>query len=720
MKILALIIFILLSCSNAFAATINAASCSNGDIQSAIDSSSTGDTVAVPQCTETTWTGGVLIPSSKAITLQGAGYIDGNGNYSATGSIINMQTNSITVRTAAGNPSTRVTGFKLSYNTTNGASGAILMEGATGPHYAGGTNWRIDNNYLNYTGPGSISIPGLHTKGWTYGVFHNNVIYHSGRAIFIEMENYDWEPEYGVDYDGDGSWDTDLGGAIDWGGPKAVYIEDNWLIGNDTQYFYNDQVIDSHFGARIVFRYNYVENGEYQSHSGSSNHGRSTLHQEIYNNHFVSTTYAGAGVIYRQILLRGGTFVVYNNVFSGSFRAFYQMQVDYPAGAPDNESCPDPNLPSPYTADCDDYPCIDQPGTGADSTHSGKTLVPGYVWGNTQNGAAIEMVNGGCGTAVVVEGRDWINGTAKPGYTAYTYPHPLRSGDVPPSDETPPVLSSATPTGILECTHDPMPITEGIYSNEAATVKIHATDVTYDNMGTTLTAIGNYHYRSLERACGATYGPIYARGMDTATNKNSSSATIGPYTIQSAPVFATGHSMSIAAGGPQSFVLTASAGTFSILVPQNPGQSTTTYTWVEAEAATLTSPMVSTADATASGGYYVSSPVDSNGVATFAVTLSAGNYYVWGRVKVDPTGGENSFFVNFKDYGDNCLWRTPEGEAAWAWDKVSSISPEFDPYVWSLPSGNHTLYIAAREANTKIDKILITSDANYTPSGAGE
>ena len=47
---------------------------------------------------------------------------------------------------------------------------------------------------------------------------------------------------------------------------------------------------------------------------------------------------------------------------------------------------------------------------------------PLYVWGNTLNGAV--------GVAetddpIIKPGRDFINGTAKPGYIPYTYPHPL-------------------------------------------------------------------------------------------------------------------------------------------------------------------------------------------------------------------------------------------------------------------------------------------------------
>jgi hypothetical protein len=76
---------------------------------------------------------------------------------------------------------------------------------------------------------------------------------------------------------------------------------------------------------------------------------------------------------------------------------------------------------------------------------------PLYCWGNTLNGSV--------GTAEtdypnIQSGRDFINGTAKPGYTAYTYPHPLTLGTnayvAPPSGPTnnEPTNGLAPPSGL--------------------------------------------------------------------------------------------------------------------------------------------------------------------------------------------------------------------------------------------------------------------------------
>lgn len=77
---------------------------------------------------------------------------------------------------------------------------------------------------------------------------------------------------------------------------------------------------------------------------------------------------------------------------------------------------------------------LDQPGRCCDSTLlSGATPAvpanwhqltsPWYEWGNTREaGADIDFANN---HSIIVENVHFINDTAKPGYTPYTYPHPL-------------------------------------------------------------------------------------------------------------------------------------------------------------------------------------------------------------------------------------------------------------------------------------------------------
>ena len=100
---------------------------------------------------------------------------------------------------------------------------------------------------------------------------------------------------------------------------------------------------------------------------------------------------------------------------------------------------------------------LDQPGTGQGNLITGDTPLnsttgtavwpneaadPIYIWGNTLNyqypdAAYGPAVNGAVGQNIVVNGRGYVNGTAKPGYTPMVYPHPLVAGNPTPPTITP-------------------------------------------------------------------------------------------------------------------------------------------------------------------------------------------------------------------------------------------------------------------------------------------
>jgi hypothetical protein len=73
-----------------------------------------------------------------------------------------------------------------------------------------------------------------------------------------------------------------------------------------------------------------------------------------------------------------------------------------------------------------------------------QALEPSYAWNNTYNGtqrSPFTVGTGGGGglngeNAQLVQGRDYFQNTPMPGYTAYTYPHPL-TGATPASTPTP-------------------------------------------------------------------------------------------------------------------------------------------------------------------------------------------------------------------------------------------------------------------------------------------
>ncbi len=240
---------------------------------------------------------------------------------------------------------------------------------------------------------------------------------------------------------GDGSWAD----PIVWGGDKAVYIEDCDFTELDTTQ--SAGAIDAFDGARIVFRYNVLHNQNGTSHGADSHQrGRGSRQLEIYNNTYSFDS--GHAVAYVQ-WIRGGTGVVFGNTISTVFGPNSVVQASNcrdadagcgggpsyaPWGACNGSSAYDQNSSGGYR-------CVDQPGSGTSNLISGATpspvawvgnsLDPIYVWNNTVNGLARNTVSG---STNVQNNRDYVLGTPKPGYSSYTYPHPMRSPPPAPAN----------------------------------------------------------------------------------------------------------------------------------------------------------------------------------------------------------------------------------------------------------------------------------------------
>jgi len=92
------------------------------------------------------------------------------------------------------------------------------------------------------------------------------------------------------------------------------------------------------------------------------------------------------------------------------------------------------------------YPMLDQPGRGSGDLIAGdmqpwgpdpfNTVLGGakwprqaadpiYLWNNTLNGQPVVVTSG---YPNIQPARDFFNNTPKPGYTPYTYPHPMQTG----------------------------------------------------------------------------------------------------------------------------------------------------------------------------------------------------------------------------------------------------------------------------------------------------
>jgi Zn-dependent metalloprotease len=151
------------------------------------------------------------------------------------------------------------------------------------------------------------------------------------------------------------------------------------------------------------------------------------------------------------------------------------------------------------------------------------------------------------------------------------------------------------------------------------------------------------------------------------------------------------------------------------------------YVWLEAEGGTITAPMQVANDAAASGGKYIqvaagnnsntSPPAGGHALLPFAVTV-AGSYKVWGRV-IAPTTADDSFYVRI-DTGAWMSWNGIPAGTTWHWDDVHNGGTASTPAAtFTLAAGNHTLEIAYREDGARLDRLLVTSDAAFVPTGLG-
>ncbi len=379
------LILILLSLSAA-AATINATSCSNSDVQTAINSASNGDTVVVPSGS-CSWSS-VATSNSVGITLQGGS----GGTTTISGAITVNQTSSTL---------TRVTGFTFTTGGSNGACGAMTINGTYTSALA-----EIDHNvFANNTQSTFICLYGNAPVLITTNQFTDG-----GASEMIH--NLAMGPS-----DASG-WTNGFTPAS----PNQVYIENNTFTNTDSTYICS--AVESYYGARTVMRYNTLNFCQLDQHGTAGMIG--VRWWEVYNN-----TFNNLGLNQCcYITMRAGSGVIFNNTAVGNNQG---------AGSIDL-----------YEEDSG-YPAVYQIGRGINQEYS-----PAYVWGNSSNMPA------GSGSSNVVEGQDFFVSSTQPSsmvrcelaadggtaaglqgscpttynYVPYTYPYPVQSGasvPAPPS-----------------------------------------------------------------------------------------------------------------------------------------------------------------------------------------------------------------------------------------------------------------------------------------------
>ncbi len=399
----------LISVKDARADTIKAASCSQDDVQKAIDAASDGDIVEVPAGTST-WTAtssrkpAVLI-SEKTITLKGAGIdktiiIDGTGH----------AWKDLLLWISGAKPS-RITGFTFKgFIDKNRGAAAIAVHGDC-------RSWRID--HCKFDG----SPRGVWAYAGCFGVVDSCVFLDVGQGVVMKGH-------------GDKSWEKPLMLGL----PDAVYIE-------DCTFKAGGAATDAYHGARFVFRHNSLVDTHVALHGCDSGGYRSTFSYEVYDN-VIAKEKLKAWQVPRAMHFRGGTGVVFNNSLSG-----YTAGIDvanYRSSERLRELCGkwgicDGKNPIDGNEEPNGYPARDQIGRSAN-----QVLEPLYEWNNTLDGKDAD-IHVSTGAQHIKEGRDFLSDTARPGYKPYAYPHPLRGRwpPAPPEDHKAPTVPTTLTAGEL-------------------------------------------------------------------------------------------------------------------------------------------------------------------------------------------------------------------------------------------------------------------------------
>jgi hypothetical protein len=405
--LLPLVVFLLLAMP-AYSQT-----CSQANVQAAINAAADGATVSIP-AGNCTWSTPVSW-ANKNISLIGAGI--GVTNITAGSAF------SITADTKAG---FRISGMTLIYSDSSAT--LIQIQNNTATPRSG---WRVDHILINQTGSQGTGT-GFIVLGMCWGLIDHLAWNNNGHSVqAINSYAYANGADTAANVGGI-AWTQ----ALDPGGPTAVYVEDSTFNFESPG---NPQIAtgDSQMGGRMVWRHNVIHGAMTMTHAAwDATRGQQKF--EFYNNTIDSVNGT------RPFLLRSGFNVVFNNTITGSWSLGNQISIDNVRDDPShtcqgssNSVCNGSSSYDKNTPGQTGWPCEDQIGVGQGAWQN-QTLQPSYFW---NNGSTSTQIN--CTSPHLVVGRDYFdNGTAMPGYTPYTYPHPLQGAKTQGSVAPPAGLSA--------------------------------------------------------------------------------------------------------------------------------------------------------------------------------------------------------------------------------------------------------------------------------------
>lgn len=353
---------------------------------------------------------------------------------------------------------TQISGIKFLQGTTTSANAYDIGISRT----SGGKAVVVHDCWME-AGAGLGQIEASSNRGVVYNCSFDASPFSSGGLVNSALNVV---PSYD---DGIASWTTpSTWGMADTTGQNNFYFETN-----DVHAYIIAAGTDE--GGRLVFRYNYMDNAGFGTH-GADTSPIGQRYFEYYNNigDFIgySDGYSTFNMADGWVFNRGGTFVMHDNNLApisggtdiGPTRPDLQMTV---MNLQRNQG-PNPCWGQGTAGGANYYAPRQQSmgyvtGTGHDGlgrSNDSVTYVgdpePSYIWGNNRQpltNISISDYGTGSGNSCsgildtsvnyVILNRDYFNGsTAKPGYTPYTYPHPLASGSTGDSSSSGPSAPS--------------------------------------------------------------------------------------------------------------------------------------------------------------------------------------------------------------------------------------------------------------------------------------
>ena len=359
-------------------ATITAASCSQANVQSAINAVALGGTVIVPAGT-CSWSGGLSISGKQLI---GAGK-------SAAGTVI---TSGQATMTKHATQYTRLSGFRFT-----GSDQHVRVDGS-----ASSKPYIIDNNYISTTDGRMVE---LNVNG---GILHHNdfkAVSPTSADVFsiTTSENWSQAPTFGTG---------------DTTGERNIYFEDNTFTN------ILETAPDGDTGSRLVIRHNVFVDSSIVFHGGTPNDsspGGGTRQFEVYSNTFDRVSNSVA--VNKWIWVRGSSGVIANNSMER-------------ADSPDGSSYPNKDEIKLTLACPNAYPMqyqVGQSNQTPESVPSRPLLIFGNTGAGTQDANFITVgssntAGGTCSSPgnYIKSGRDYVLSNSW-GWTPYSYPHPLQA-----------------------------------------------------------------------------------------------------------------------------------------------------------------------------------------------------------------------------------------------------------------------------------------------------